>query len=61
MIVATAFPTPRRSKDPLVGELKVACKPWSPPTVTEIRFDELPVELRMLALGLPLPEPTLQT
>jgi hypothetical protein len=30
-------------------------KPWSAPMVTEIPWDTLPVELRMLALGLPVP------
>jgi len=29
--------------------------PWRKPTVTEISFDDLPPELRLLALGLPLP------
>jgi hypothetical protein len=28
--------------------------PWSPPTLTEIPFDSLPTELRMMALGLPV-------
>jgi hypothetical protein len=32
--------------------------PWptTPPTVTEVPFDSLPTELRMTALGLPVPE-----
>jgi hypothetical protein len=32
-----------------------ARKPWTTPTVTEISLDDLPTELRMLALGLPAP------
>jgi hypothetical protein len=38
------------------GESKGSCsnpKPWHTPTVTEIPFDSLPTELRMLALGTP--------
>jgi hypothetical protein len=30
-------------------------KPWSTPTVEEIPWDTVPIELRMLALGLPVP------
>jgi hypothetical protein len=29
-----------------------ARKPWTTPTVTEVSFDDLPIELRMMALGL---------
>jgi hypothetical protein len=29
--------------------------PWSEPTVAEIPLDNLPTELRMMALGLPVP------
>jgi hypothetical protein len=29
-------------------------KPWTTPTVTEISFDDLPEELRLMALGLPV-------
>jgi hypothetical protein len=32
-----------------------ARKPWSTPTLTEISFEDLPEELRPLALGLPVP------
>ena len=38
--------------DSVVGKL-----PWRTPTVTEVSFDDLPTELRMMALGLPVPEP----
>jgi hypothetical protein len=34
-----------------------ARKPWSTPTLTEISFEDLPDELRLMALGLTLPEP----
>ena len=33
-----------------------ARKPWTTPTVTEISIDDLPTELRMMALGLPVPD-----
>src|SRR5262249_182928 len=62
MILVTAFPTPRRSKEPLIGEIMISCKPrsetpprklrWSTPTVTEVPFDSLSTELRLMALGL---------
>jgi len=29
--------------------------PWSEPTVAEIPLDNVPTELRMMALGLPVP------
>jgi hypothetical protein len=32
-----------------------ARKPWTTPTITEISIDDLPMELRMMALGLPVP------
>jgi hypothetical protein len=35
----------------------VGTLPWCRPTLTEISFDDLPTELRMMALGLPVPEP----
>jgi hypothetical protein len=39
------YPQPKRAAN---GKLE-----WSTPTLTEISFEELPVELRMMALGLP--------
>src|SRR5262249_61174759 len=33
-----------------------ARKLWTTPTVTEISIDDLPTELRMMALGLPVPD-----
>ena len=35
-------------------------RPWHTPTVTEVPIESLPTELRMTALGLPVPEPNSQ-
>jgi hypothetical protein len=48
------LPLPNASK-PRVGRQRKL--PWSTPTVTELSYDDLPVELRMTALGLPMHEP----
>jgi hypothetical protein len=51
MIFVTAVPdAPAETDGAAAGKL-----PWSPPTLTEVPFDGLPVELHMMALGLPVP------
>jgi hypothetical protein len=67
---STARPTPAATRDDDRGVWVFTEKngaphkklPWptTPPTVTEVPFDSLPTELRMMALGLPVPEPNWQ-
>ena len=47
--VHNCLPPPTPSKPQARRQRKL---PWSTPTVTEVTFDDLPVELRMMALGL---------
>src|SRR5262249_43129762 len=42
------------------GSIGVSRRPWHTPTVTEVPIESLPTELRMMALGLPVPEPNWQ-
>src|SRR5262249_15778726 len=51
--VRAAIGVPPRTEAPAAKSRQL---PWRKPAVPEISFDDLPPELRLLALGLPLPD-----